>query len=56
MDNYLKKLILMDYIPGGYIAHIWHDDNCQIFRGGRCNCDPDITLEKIEDIIGKERH
>ena len=24
--------------------NIFHDDWCGIYKGGRCNCDPDIQL------------
>ncbi|MBC8450134.1 MAG: hypothetical protein H8D78_20575 [Chloroflexi bacterium] len=28
-------------------VHIYHDDWCDIFIGGYCNCAPDIQVEKL---------
>jgi hypothetical protein len=28
--------------------HVYHDDYCEIFKGGVCNCDPDIITENQE--------
>jgi hypothetical protein len=30
------------------IANIFHDDWCNIFKGGYCNCDPAIKLEILQ--------
>ncbi len=47
--NYLPKLIaLFDQgkAPPGTVteAAIAHDDWCSIFRGGVCDCEPDVQL------------
>lgn len=39
--NYMKKLLAMHLTPGH--ADIYHDDFCEVFKGGFCNCDPTIT-------------
>ena len=30
-----------------YAAHIAHNDWCEIFRHGNCNCTPEITIERL---------
>ena len=47
--NYLKKLLeaQMDATPGTVqTAEVRHDDWCDIFRKGFCNCDPVIALRR----------
>lgn len=47
MHNYLKKIERMglDKLPGDlYGLKVEHDDHCEIFRFGECNCDPEITV------------
>lgn len=47
--NYNK--LLAAYCPkelltaGVYLNHIAHDDNCEIYQHGNCNCECDITIE-----------
>lgn len=31
--------------PGLWDVVVRHDDGCPALRGGRCRCDPDITIE-----------
>jgi hypothetical protein len=47
--NYWKKLMKLveqEKLPLGRIqdVDIYHDDRCRIYRGGYCNCDPEIKL------------
>ena len=47
--NYYKKLIGLNEegkMPRGclYGVDVYHDDWCRIYRGGYCNCDPDIII------------
>jgi len=48
--NYITKIHRMwqtGALPrtaGYHQLTVWHDDNCGIFAGKRCNCDPDIRL------------
>ncbi len=46
--NYLRRLtqaLQGAQIPPGYHnVKIRHDSWCAIFRGGACNCDPEIEL------------
>ena len=50
--NYVKKV--MEFarthnIPKGRLSEIAviHDDWCGVFKGKRCNCDPDVKLVKV---------
>ena len=29
------------------LTNIWHDDWCEIYRGGVCNCDPEIEFQPL---------
>ena len=47
--NYHKKLMKLfaegKVLPGSVAdVEIRHDDCCRIYRGGYCNCDPEIKL------------
>jgi len=48
--NYNKMLAR---VPGDvfssdvYATHIAHDNWCEIFRHGNCNCTPEITIEHL---------
>lgn len=34
--------------PGQVIkVHVYHDNYCQVFKGGLCNCNPDIKADPI---------
>lgn len=56
-SNYVKKLDKMkmdgkfDHIQPGTIFHnvVYHDDWCSIYKGGNCNCDPDIVIMSDEE-------
>ncbi len=56
MHNYLKKLQQMQRegkvpIEKGkqYSARVAHDNWCQTYNGGECNCDPDITFVEVTE-------
>ena len=34
---------------GVHIAHVAHDDWCGIWSGRECDCDPDVTTEKLPE-------
>jgi hypothetical protein len=42
----LMKFIEQHQLPRGCISNvdICHDDWCRVYRGGYCNCDPEIKL------------
>jgi len=48
--NYLVKIYQMwesgefPRAAGFHQISIYHDDDCSIFEGKHCNCDPDIRL------------
>ena len=49
--NYMKKLLKLQAegkLPkvGVNEVDVAHDDWCQVYRGGYCNCDPDIWLRR----------
>ena len=48
--NYLtkiKKLYAEGKIPSASLSNvdIYHDDWCAIYRGGLCDCDPDVVVK-----------
>lgn len=51
--NYIKKLLALasegklDLAPGTLShLHVLHDDDCAVWSGGFCDCDPVLVLEK----------
>ena len=47
--NYYKKLmklVAQGRVPRGRLSDvdIYHDSWCRIYRGGYCNCDPEVKL------------
>jgi len=50
--NYMKRIATLQRAgkipsaPGVYQIDVRHDDWCNIYRGGYCNCDPEIVLRK----------
>jgi hypothetical protein len=56
--NYHEKLIQLHeqgQIPSGSLTEvdICHDDWCAIYKGGYCNCDPDINLRLPPSRLGR---
>jgi hypothetical protein len=53
--NYNK--LIAAYVPeelltmGLYSTNILHDDWCQVYKHGNCNCRPDITMTNV--VTGK---
>jgi hypothetical protein len=47
----LMKLVAEGKVSPGRIneVDICHDDWCRIYRGGYCNCDPEIRLRPAPD-------
>ena len=55
--NYYKKLMQLygqGKIPTTSLTEvdIYHDDWCKVYKGGYCNCDPDIKLRPQPDSNG----
>jgi len=53
--NYEKKLwrlYELGLIPAASVnlVDIYHDDWCDIYRGGRCNCDPHSHVRTVENL------
>ena len=51
--NYMKKMEKMVkegklVVPKGglHLLNVEHDDWCKCYKGGRCNCDPNISLHE----------
>jgi hypothetical protein len=48
LPNYLKKLLEVysahGLTPGLYTLEVYHDADCAIWKGGTCDCDPDLEL------------
>jgi hypothetical protein len=47
--NYYQKVIELfeqGKVPPGCIREVdvWHDEWCDIYRGGYCNCEPEVTV------------
>jgi hypothetical protein len=45
--NYMRKVLALGgLVPPGALADIdtLHDDWCDVYHGGFCNCDPDVTI------------
>ncbi len=54
MDNYVKKLLQLQAegkVPNGrgrvFSTAVKHYDWCRIYKGGECNCDPEITFTEV---------
>ena len=52
--NYYRKLLdLVEQgkVPVGRVREVdvCHDDWCRIYRGGYCNCDPEIRLRPLPE-------
>lgn len=47
--NYREKALqqILEEGPGVYVQHIAHDDWCGIWFGRKCDCDPDMRLERV---------
>ena len=52
--NYMKKVMELfrqgKLRPGIMPADICHDDWCGIYKGGYCNCDPEIKVYRVVDV------
>jgi hypothetical protein len=48
--NYMRKLLAMqargELTVGVSDVEVAHDDWCRIYKGGYCNCDPEIRVRK----------
>jgi hypothetical protein len=53
--NYVTKLMTMlrkgeITMEGTQHARVVHDSWCLVFAGGECDCDPEITVEKVQSV------
>jgi hypothetical protein len=48
--GYLHRILSADLAlrPGVHIAAIEHDRGCAIYRGGDCDCVPDISMSSAD--------
>ena len=54
--NYLRTIVKYsgNIRPGeAYITNVRHDDWCDFWSGGVCNCNPDIERVLIPDMRGR---
>jgi hypothetical protein len=53
--NYLRKLRAMqargELSVGVSDVEVAHDGWCRIYRGGYCNCDPEIRVRKLRSPV-----
>ena len=50
MHEYLKRInkaLANGVLDAGSVAHakVAHDNDCGIYKGDECHCDPEITIE-----------
>jgi hypothetical protein len=50
IPNYMRDILAIapELEPGVTVVEIYHDDWCDGFKGGACNCNPDIKMRRIE--------
>jgi len=44
VPNYLPKILAAKLKPGLTHAYVFHDEWCAVFKGGPCNCNPEIEM------------
>lgn len=49
----IEDLRRMGALRDGLIPKIYHDNGCSIFRGGYCDCNPDVVLV-VSSVGGKK--
>ena len=53
--GYLHRLVALHRVlgvrPGLHHVVIEHDADCEIYRGAGCNCVPDISVHRGDDVI-----
>lgn len=46
MPDYLSKILAFPPLRSTVVvAHVYHEDGCAIWRGGVCDCKPEIVYE-----------
>ena len=51
LPRYLRRLLDGGWTPGpGEVValDVRHDDDCAFWRGGACDCEPDIEMKRVE--------
>ena len=52
LTELLDSGALADLPKGGaYRLAVIHDDDCSIFSGGRCSCEPAFALRHLEELL-----
>jgi hypothetical protein len=56
-EKRLEKAIALGIIDKGSVAHatIAHDDDCNIYNGYECDCNPDITIHTTDGPVSVQR-
>ncbi len=57
--NYIPKVLALSLAatlePGTVSAIlVTHDDWCAIYRGGCCDCDPDVSIKTAAEALAEE--
>lgn len=38
-----------EFVPGGVtVAEVFHDDDCDLWSGRACNCEPDFRVVRVD--------
>jgi hypothetical protein len=50
-NNYVRAVLAKarNIRHGVHIVDIYHDNWCAIWKGGTCNCKPEINIRKVRD-------
>ena len=51
VPHYLPKILATNPKPGLSHAYVFHDAWCAIFKGGTCDCNPDVEVRGEGDAI-----
>ena len=49
LNKALKNCVID--VGSTYFANVAHDLHCNIYRGGECNCDPEITIPTNKGLV-----
>ena len=46
-ERIYRGLAQLQPVPGIYHVDVRHDDDCAIWRGGDCTCNPEIEMPQL---------
>lgn len=57
IPNYLIQILANPPLSGTVgIAHVYHDSDCAIWQGGRCDCYPEVVYEYRRELTHGHNH